>query len=215
VIAIDASANQIAHAIPKVNVEYRCHKAEDLSFLPSDSVDLITVATALHWLDIEPFLEQVQRVLKPHTGVFAVWTYSSGSLDNPVADAVYHEFDQVILFSYWSSKRWLTDEYYQSLLPLFPYKPTLAEHTIERRAEMTVGQFLDLVQTYSGFQTYRAQEGEQALQNLLSELRDKLINCYTKTPGQATSEEKPDGDALPMVISSPIRLYLMRKDQSN
>ncbi len=70
VIGIDISANQIAHAIAKENIQYRCQKAEDLSFLEDNSVDLITIATTLHWLDIELFVEQVQRVLKPTRGVF-------------------------------------------------------------------------------------------------------------------------------------------------
>jgi len=65
VIGIDVSANQIAHAIRKDNIEYKCNKAEDLKFLQSNSVDLITIATALHWLNIELFVEEVQRVLKP------------------------------------------------------------------------------------------------------------------------------------------------------
>ncbi|CAF4230510.1 unnamed protein product, partial [Rotaria sordida] len=67
VIGIDISENQIAHAIQKDNIEYRCNKAEDLTFLESNSVDLITVATVLHWLNLELFVEEVKRVLKPNT----------------------------------------------------------------------------------------------------------------------------------------------------
>ncbi|CAF1394191.1 unnamed protein product [Adineta ricciae] len=211
VIGIDVSANQIARAIPKDNIEYRCQKGEDLNFFPLDSVDLITIATALHWLDIEPFVEQVQRVLKPNTGVFAVWTYALGTLDNPIADAVYHEFNQVTLFPYWNSKRWLADDYYQSLLPLLPYKSTLVEHTIDKRTETTLGQFLGFIQTLSGLQTYRKQEGEQALHDLLERLREKLIECYVKTPNRQANDESVDVNSIKMTVSSPIRLYLMRK----
>ncbi|CAF0822441.1 unnamed protein product [Adineta ricciae] len=211
VIGIDISANQIARAILKDNIEYRCQKAEDLNFLPLDSVDLITIATALHWLDIEPFIEQVQRVLKPNTGVFAVWTYALGTLDNPIADAVYHEFNQVTLFPYWNSKRWLADDYYQSLLPLLPYKSTLVEYTIDKRIETTLGKFLGFIQTLSGLQTYRKQEGEQALHDLLERLREKLIECYAKTPNRQANDESVDMNSIKMTVSSPIRLYLMRK----
>ena len=213
-IGIDASASQIARAIPKDNVEYRCQKAEDLSFLPLNSVDLITIATALHWLDIEPFIEQVQRVLKPNTGVFAVWTYALGTLDNPIADAVYHEFNQVTLFPYWNSKRWLADDYYQSLLPLLPYKSTLVEHTIDKRTETTLGQFLGFIQTLSGLQTYRKQEGEQALHDLLERLREKLIECYAKNSNRQANDESVDVNSIKMTVSSPIRLYLMRKSST-
>ncbi|UJR08507.1 hypothetical protein I4U23_012773 [Adineta vaga] len=215
VIGIDVSANQIAHAISKDNIEYRCQKAEDLTFLQSDSVDLITIATTLHWLDIESFVEQVQRVLKPNTGVLAVWTYALGTLDNPTADAVYHEFNQVTLFPYWNSKRWLADDYYQSLLPLLPYKSTLVEYTIEKRIETTIGQFLGFIQTLSGLQTYRKEEGEQALHDLLERLRNKLAVCYIKTSDRRTNDENFDMNSIKMTVSSPIRLYLMRKSQMN
>ncbi|CAF1293091.1 unnamed protein product [Rotaria sp. Silwood1] len=75
VIGVDVSVNQIAHAMQKDNIEYRCNKAEDLTFLESNSVDIITVATSLHWLNLKVFVEEVKRVLKPNIGVFAIWTY--------------------------------------------------------------------------------------------------------------------------------------------
>ena len=53
-IGTDVSQNQLANAIQRDNIEYRCVKGEDLSFLQSNSVDLVTIATALHWLDLEP-----------------------------------------------------------------------------------------------------------------------------------------------------------------
>ena len=213
VMGLDVSTNQLAHAITKPNIEYRCHTAEDLSFLPSNSVDLITTATTLHWLDIEVFLDEAKRVLKPHTGVLAVWTYALGTLDNPMADAVYHEFHHVLLFSYWDTKRWLADDYYESLVPLLPYKSTLRQHTIEHRTETTMGQFLGFIESLSGCQTFRKQNGEQAYVEMLNTLRQKLIQCYSKTKLRKVNEEIVDFDSIKMTVSSPIRLYLMRKNQ--
>ena len=210
-IGIDISANQIAHAIQKDNIEYRCHKGEDLTFLESNSVDLITIATTLHWLDIQSFVAEVQRVLKANSGVFAVWTYGSGALDNPKADAVYHEFDQITLFPYWNSKRWLVDDYYQSLLPLFPFKSTLLEYTIAERRETTMEQFLGLMESFSACQTFRKQEGEEAYQDLLKNFRGKLIECYRKEPMRnAEAEETIDENSIQFLISNSIRLYLMK-----
>jgi ubiquinone/menaquinone biosynthesis C-methylase UbiE len=212
VIGIDISANQIAHAIQKDNIEYRCNKGEDLTFLESNSIDLITIATTLHWLDIELFVEQVKRVLKPNTGVFAVWTYGPGALDNPKADAVWQEFNQVTLFPYWNSKRWLVDDYYQSLLPLLPYKSTLVEYTIEQRKEITIEQFLGLIETFSASQTFKNQEGEKAYENLIENFRVKLIECYKKTQYRNNDEDESiDLNSIKFTVSSPIRLYLMKK----
>jgi SAM-dependent methyltransferase len=203
----------LAHAIPKDNIEYRCHTAEDLAFVQSNSVDLITTATTLHWLDIEIFLQEAKRVLKPHTGVLAVWTYALGTLDNPIADAIYHEFHHVLLFSYWNMKRWLADDYYQSIVPLLPYKSTLRQYTIEHRTETTLGQFLGFIESLSACQTYRKQNGEQAFQDMLLTLRQKLIQCYIKTKLRNSNEENIDFDEIKMIVSSPVRLYLMKKNQ--
>lgn len=212
-MGLDASANQLAHAIEKDNIEYRCHSAEDLSFIQSNSVDLITAATTLHWLDIEVFLEEAKRVLKPYTGVFAVWTYALGTLDNPMADAVYHEFHHVLLFSYWNIKRWLADDYYESLVPLLPYKTSLRQYTIEHRTETTLGHFLGFIESLSACQTYRKQHGEEAFQDILKTLRQKLIQCYCKTKLRNHNDDLFDFDSIKMTVSSPVRLYLMKKNQ--
>lgn len=201
IIGIDVSANQIAHAIPKDNIEYRCNKAEDLTFLPSDSVDLITIATAFHWLDIPAFFTEVQRVLKPNRGVLAIWTYGPGSADNPRADAVYHEFDQITLSQYWHKGKWLVDDFYRSLVPLFPYQSTLKAYTVEQRSEITIKQFVDIVETYSACQTFKKQEGEEAYKNLIETFRKKLIDCF----------QGEDADETRVMISNPIQLYLMKK----
>src|ERR1044071_1842117 len=54
VIATDASEKQIANAQQRERVEYRLAPAEN-SGLESATVDLVTVAQALHWFDMEQF----------------------------------------------------------------------------------------------------------------------------------------------------------------
>src|SRR5687768_3377362 len=73
VLATDLSAEQIAQATPHERVEYRAAPAER-SALPDQDTDLVTVAQALHWFDLDPFYREVRRVLKP-AGVFAAWCY--------------------------------------------------------------------------------------------------------------------------------------------
>ncbi|CAF1489122.1 unnamed protein product [Rotaria sordida] len=213
VIGLDVSPIRLSYAIRKDNIDYRCHAAEDLSFLQSNSVDLITLATTLHWLDIEVFLQEAKRVLKPHTGVLAIWTYALGTLDNPKADAIYHEFHHVLLFPYWDTKIWLADDYYQSLVPLLPYQSTLSQYTIENRTESTLGHFLGFIESLSACQTYRKQNGEQAYHDMLAKLRQKLIQSYNKPKLQNNHDETIDLDSIKMTISNPVRLYLMKKNQ--
>ncbi len=74
VIATDASAAQLAQATPHPNVEYRQAPAEQ-SGLADGSVDLLTVATALHWFDFDRFYAEAERVLAPG-GALAAWAYN-------------------------------------------------------------------------------------------------------------------------------------------
>ena len=99
VIGSDISEYQITCAKSKTagadgkaygNITFRVGPGEDLSFLEDSSVDLITVAQALHWLDRDAFYTQVKRVLKPN-GVFAAYGYGVISLDEDAADKMQQE----------------------------------------------------------------------------------------------------------------------------
>ena len=46
----------------------------DRTPLPDGSVDLVTVASAFHWLDFPRFYAEVRRVAKPD-GILAAWGY--------------------------------------------------------------------------------------------------------------------------------------------
>ena len=64
VIATDASEKQIANAQSHERVEYRIAPAEN-SGVGSELIDLIMVAQALHWFDLDRFYAEARRVLKP------------------------------------------------------------------------------------------------------------------------------------------------------
>src|SRR5262249_44842512 len=59
VCGTDASREQIASAALHPNVEYRVALAEE-SGLPDGSVQLVTVAQALHWFDLTRFYSEVR-----------------------------------------------------------------------------------------------------------------------------------------------------------
>lgn len=79
VIATDASEAQITAAALHPKIDYRVARAE-CSGIHDNSLDLVTVAQALHWFDIERFRPELQRVLKPG-GLVAAWCY--GPLTSP------------------------------------------------------------------------------------------------------------------------------------
>src|SRR2546430_7765616 len=60
VIATDASAQQIESAEPNARISYQVAPAE-ASEIDSASVDLILVAQALHWFDLDAFFAEAQR----------------------------------------------------------------------------------------------------------------------------------------------------------
>ncbi|KAA2244224.1 class I SAM-dependent methyltransferase [Salinarimonas soli] len=112
VIATDASAAQIASAVPHERVEYRVTPAQ-ASGLDSGSVDLITVAQAAHWFDLEPFYAEVRRVARPGA-VLALVTYGILTIDETV-DPVFAEFYWTVVGPYWPPERRHVEEGYRSL----------------------------------------------------------------------------------------------------
>ena len=64
IIATDPSEQQIALATPHERVTYRVATAEH-SEIEDRSIDLVTVALAVHWFDLDRFYAEVKRVLNP------------------------------------------------------------------------------------------------------------------------------------------------------
>ena len=89
VIATDASESQIAAARTHQRITYHVALAER-SALPDAAAALITIAQALHWLDIEAFWDEAGRVLRPR-GIVAAWCYGLLSIE-PAIDAALENF---------------------------------------------------------------------------------------------------------------------------
>lgn len=113
VVATDASAAQLAAAPAHANVRYRVAPAAQ-SGLESACVDIVTVAQALHWFDLEPFYAEVNRVLRP-AGVLAVWTYGVPHVAGERADRLMQEYYWDTLKTYWPAERQLVESGYRTL----------------------------------------------------------------------------------------------------
>lgn len=152
VIATDASAEQIDSAIPTKGVLFRVAKAED-SALPSDSVDLITVAQALHWFDIEQFFAEAIRVLRP-AGVLAIWSYAHCHIDAACDAVVGNIFAEVEEF--WPLERQVVESRYADVtLPV----ARIPAGNFAMTVEWTAAQFLDYARTWSAAQRYLTANG--------------------------------------------------------
>src|SRR5215212_214493 len=115
--ATDASAEQISLAYPHENVDYHVEPAEHVS-LNDASVDLVTVAVALHWFNFDEFYREVKRVLNPN-GVLAAWTYSLTEI-SPEIDPLIDQYYSEIVGGYWPERIRYLEERYETIP--FPFE---------------------------------------------------------------------------------------------
>ena len=165
VIATDASAEQIGAATPHPRVEYRVAPAE-ASGLESESVDLVTVAQALHWLDRPAFFAEARRVLGSD-GVIAAWTYGNPRLDDPQADFVLQRFSSETVGQYWPPERALVDSEYRRID--FPFAE-IGPPAFEMEAQWTLPALLGYIGTWSATTRFRAARAHDPLTELSREL---------------------------------------------
>ncbi|WP_193089327.1 class I SAM-dependent methyltransferase [Advenella sp. FME57] len=143
VIATDASTAQIQKAQAKKGVTYRAAPAEE-SGLPDSSVDLITVAQAAHWLDLDKFYQEVQRIAVPDAGI-ALISYGVLHVDGDV-DEIVQNFYYEVIGPYWPAERRHVEEGYRNLPFPFP-KRMLPELAIT--VYWTVDDLIGYVSTWS------------------------------------------------------------------
>lgn len=170
VLATDASANQIDSATPHPRVSYRVAPAQ-ASGLPDASVDLVTVAQAVHWFDLPAFYAEVRRVLKPD-GLLAIWCYERLTIE-PLLDVVVEDFYAGLLGPYWPPERRLVETGYRDLPFPFAERPFPA---LAMTASWTLDQLLGYFSTWSALKAYRQATGEDPLPALRESLSGTWIS---------------------------------------
>lgn len=166
VIATDASQQQLAEAQPHPRVEYRVAPAES-SGLPDGSVDLVTVAQALHWFDFDRFHAEARRVLAPG-GAVAAWTYNLARVSPPV-DRIVDRLARQIAGPYWPPERRWVDEEYRTIP--FPWDEirTPPFHQEER---WDLERLLRYVRTWSAVQRYLKETGRDPIDEVRADLAE-------------------------------------------
>ncbi len=169
VYATDLSENQLKHAAQKTNITYKQEVAEHCS-LANECVDLITVATAVHWFDKAKFFDEVKRVLKPN-GVLFVWSYG-GCRVNEAVDKVIDHFNFEFLFDYWhdgAKENWI--DKYQSLQ--MPY-PLIDTPEFIATANYSMEEIMNYMFSWSGVQEYI----NRNQQNPLAFIEEQLLDAW-------------------------------------
>ena len=165
VIATDLSSNQLRMAEPHPRVEYRVAIAE-AGGLPSASVDVVTVAQALHWFKLEPFYAEVRRVLRTG-GVFAAWCYGTPTVGAEPVDCVLQVFYHRVVGAYWAPERKLVESGYR-MLP-FP-EPEIEVPTLAMEQHWSLETLIGYVRSWSATARYIHARGDDPVPRLYEEL---------------------------------------------
>ncbi|MBA3549192.1 MAG: class I SAM-dependent methyltransferase [Nannocystis sp.] len=165
VVATDASARQLACAPPHPRVEYRIEEAEHSS-LAAASVDLVTVAAALHWFALPAFYAEVRRVARPGA-VFAAWSYGVHFDVAPELDPILAHHTEVVLGPYWTDAlRHVRTGYRELEFPFAEIDVPPATITVEWTLDQVVG----TIGTWSASNIFRTRTGQDPAASLRQQL---------------------------------------------
>lgn len=150
VVALDVSADQIAHATPHPRVTYRLGEAETLA-VPQETISLVTVAQAAHWFDLPRFYGAARRVAAPGA-VLALVSYGVMVAEPPLAERLdrfyWHEIGP-----HWPPERRHVETGYADLP--FPFD-ALAPPTVDIVHDWPFQGFAGYIGTWSAVKRARA-----------------------------------------------------------
>jgi SAM-dependent methyltransferase len=163
VIATDPSEKQIANAQLHEKIEYRVTPAEN-SGLGSKTIDLIMVAQALHWFDLDRFYQEAQRVLKPE-GIVAASAYNLLKIE-PAIDEIVNRYYHEVVGPFWPPERALVERFAKLS---FPFDDIDAPE-FQMTAHWNLDHLLGYLRTWSSTQRFTAAKGADPLQEISDDL---------------------------------------------
>jgi SAM-dependent methyltransferase len=167
--ATDAAPEQIDAAKAHQRVRYSVAPAEH-SGLAEGSVDLVTVAQALHWFDVTAFYAEAVRVARPGA-LLAVWNYPRPQFTDAELDRRFFTFYSQVVGPYWPPERRHIEAGYRTLP--FPFEEI---ETPEFGLELSwnIDQVAGYVSSWSASARYRQALGEDPVPLL----RDALVEAW-------------------------------------
>ncbi|WP_276495942.1 class I SAM-dependent methyltransferase [Pontibacter litorisediminis] len=150
VYATDISEAQLQHA-PKGhnNIRYLACPAESTP-LPSQSIDLLTVAQAVHWFRFGEFYQEARRVLKSQSWL-ALWGYGLIEAENEALNLLIRHFYTKTVGPFWDEERRHIDLHYTSIP--FPFAEIPAP-SFQLDVQWTRQQFTGYLSSWSSLQHY-------------------------------------------------------------
>ena len=166
VIATDASAEQLARAPEHPRVRFRCELVERSPSLEDRSVDLISVAAAIHWFELERFYVEVRRVARPGA-LLAAWSYGAEVHVTPEVDALLQRFVDQTLDAHWPALFHHVRTAYRELS--FPFEELPAPE-LAVTVRWTLDALLGNMRTWSGVRACARATGSDPVAALEPEL---------------------------------------------
>lgn len=164
VVATDANEKQIANAQSHEKVEYHVAPAEN-SGIRSEAIDLIVVAQALHWFDLDRFYAEALRVLKPD-GILAASAYNLLHIERTI-DAIVNRYYHDVVGPFWPPERELVEQFADLPFPFREIQPPKFEMT----AHWNLDHLLGYLRTWSSTHRFIAARGGDPLAQITDDLR--------------------------------------------
>ncbi|KAL4431989.1 hypothetical protein ABPG77_000256 [Micractinium sp. CCAP 211/92] len=211
VLACDASQQQLDHADQRPNITYFLSPAERLDRVDDGSVDLLTVAQALHWFDLPAFLKEARRVLRPG-GTLAVWGYGLPLIASPpgrpphapatlaALHRAMHELHTCTLGALWDPGRELLWNCYQGLEPGREHFGTVERRDLRMTKDVNVAGALGFLSSWSAYNTYKRQHPDGP--DPLDTFRGLLLEA-------AGPEEAAGADSLEPVLRLDWHVFMI------
>jgi ubiquinone/menaquinone biosynthesis C-methylase UbiE len=165
VIATDPSEQQIKNAFPDQRIKYLVEKAESTS-IQTRSVDLVTVANALHWFDFDAFYKEAGRVMKDK-GVIAAWAYLL-PLISPEVDDIISQYHYQTLGDYWLPENRLIEKGYTTIP--FPFEEISTPEFFYEKM-MDLNDLIGYLNTWSATQRFINQNGFNPTSGICEKLK--------------------------------------------
>jgi SAM-dependent methyltransferase len=129
-------------------------------------VDLVTVAVAVHWFDLDRFYDEARRVLKPN-GVLAVWTYYAPII-SPELDRLIIRLTHGALGDYWPEQVHYLREGYRTLP--FPFEE-VASPAFDTSAEWDLDELAGFITSWSASRIYLERHGRHAIEEIWPDVK--------------------------------------------
>jgi len=167
VYATDHSAQQLRFAQGPKHVAF-IHCSSENTTLADSSVDLVTIAQAIHWFDLPAFYREVRRVAKPNAKIAAL---GYGSLQIAGLEEVLLAFHRKTFGEFLSMERQHVDEHYRNLdFPFAEVPSPEFSQSFEWGMDLLEGYF----NTWSSVQKYIQKYGVNPVDSLMVEITEIL-----------------------------------------